>query len=97
MLGQNILVWNVRGLKMRARRAVVREFLLQERVCLLCLLETKIDVLPSAMASELMGNSFDYVCLPAAGASGGSRWPGGMHGACPRNRVAPTRCPSPSR
>jgi hypothetical protein len=56
MLGQNILVWNVRGLNMRARRAVVHEFLLQERVSLLCLLETKIDVLPSAMASELMGN-----------------------------------------
>ena len=70
MLGPNIFIWNVCGLNMRARRAVVREFLLQERVSVLCLVETKIDVLSSAMANELMGMSFDYVCLPAMGASG---------------------------
>lgn len=71
MLGHNILVWNVRGLNMRARRAVVREFLLQERVSLLCLVETKINVLSASMAAELMGTMFDYVCLPASGASWG--------------------------
>jgi len=56
---------------MRARRSVVREFLLQERVSLLCLVETKLNVLNNIMASELMGAAFDYVCLPSDGASGG--------------------------
>lgn len=37
---------------------------------MLCLVETKIDVLSSAMANELMGMSFDYVFLLAMGASG---------------------------
>ena len=56
---------------MRARRSVVREFLLQERVTVLCLVETKLDVLTASMASELMGLAFDYVLLPSIGASGG--------------------------
>lgn len=71
MLGQNIFIWNARGLNMRARRAVVREFLLQKHVSVLCLVETKLDVLLPCMASDLMGTSFDYVCLPSVGASGG--------------------------
>ena len=56
---------------MRARRSVVREFLLQERATVLCLVETKLDVLTASMASELMGLAFDYVLLPSIGASGG--------------------------
>lgn len=55
LLVKNILVWNVRGLNMRARRDVVREFVLKERVSLLCLLETKIDVLSVSMAPWLHG------------------------------------------
>jgi exonuclease III len=71
MSNGNIFIWNVRGLNMRARRAVVCEFLLQERVSALCLVETKIDVLPRATANDIMGNMFDYVLLPSLGASGG--------------------------
>ena len=56
---------------MRAHRQVVREFVLQERVSVLCLVETKIDVLSSAMAADLMGTSFDYALLPSIGTSGG--------------------------
>lgn len=58
---------------MRARRSVVREFVLQERVRVtaLCLVETKIDALSGPMATELMGAGFDYVSLPSVGASGG--------------------------
>lgn len=36
-----------------------------------CLLETKIDVLSVTWANELMGTAFDYCCVPAQGASGG--------------------------
>lgn len=56
---------------MRARRSVVRELLLQERVSVLCLVETKIDDLSLAMTNDLMGTSFDYVLLPFVGVSGG--------------------------
>lgn len=55
---------------MRARREVVCEFWSQERASVLCLVETKIDVMSLAMANELMGSSFDYVLLPSDGASG---------------------------
>ena len=66
MLSQNVFVCNVRGLNMRARRAVVRELLMQERISALCLVETKLDVLsPSLLATDL-GAGFDYVCLPSA-------------------------------
>lgn len=71
MISHNIMIWNVRGLNRRARRCVVHEFVLQERVCLLCLLETKIAALFEPWANELMGSDFDYCCVPAQGASGG--------------------------
>ena len=71
MLGQNIFTWNVRGLNSRARRDVVRSFLLQERVFVACLVETKVDVMDRVMLLDLMGAGFDYFVLPAVGASGG--------------------------
>jgi exonuclease III len=37
-------VWNVRGLNGRARRNVVREFLVQHRATVVCLQETKVSV-----------------------------------------------------
>jgi exonuclease III len=43
----------------------------QERASIACLVETKVDVMLPAMATDLMGSSFDYVCLPADGLSGG--------------------------
>lgn len=70
MLGHNIFIWNVRGLNTRALRDVVQEFLLQERVTVACLVETKLDVLLSPLSNELMGTSFDYACLPSSGALG---------------------------
>lgn len=70
MNSHNILVWNVRGLSRRARRSsVVREFVLQEHVCVLCLLETKLGVLSQAWATELMGSNFDYCVVSSEGAS----------------------------
>jgi exonuclease III len=71
MLGHNVLFWNVRGLNSRARRDVVREFLLQECSTVACLVETKVNVLSTSMVYDLMGTGFDYLCLPCVGASGG--------------------------
>lgn len=71
MLSGNVFVWNVRGLNSRARCDVVREFLLQERASVACLVETKVDVLQNNMVYDLMGTNFDYLCLPANGASDG--------------------------
>jgi hypothetical protein len=71
MIGHNLFVWNVRGLNSRARRDGVREFIAQERVSVVCLVETKLTALQPCMLSELMGVAFDYVCLPSEGAAGG--------------------------
>jgi len=49
MIGNNIFVWNVRGLNMRARRAAVH---VKERASALCLVETKIAVRWTAISKE---------------------------------------------
>jgi len=61
----------VHGLNSRARCDVVRELVLHERACVICLVETKVDVLITSMVYDLMGTYFDYLSLPAMGASGG--------------------------
>jgi exonuclease III len=71
MTMHNIFIWNVRGLNSRARRDVVREFILQQHVSVVCLVETKLDVIRSSVACDLMGSSFDYVFLPSVGVAGG--------------------------
>ena len=55
MLGQSLFIWNVHGLNSQARRDVVHQFFDQERVSVVCLVETKIDVLRPLMVSDLMG------------------------------------------
>lgn len=71
MIQHNLLVWNVRGLNSRARRSVVRELVAQERVSLLTLQETKLDVCDDALVMDLLGPGFDYFCLPADNTRGG--------------------------
>lgn len=66
----NCLVWNVRGLNDRARRNVVRDVVSQERATLVCLQETKLPNLCTALANEILGTMFDYDCLPSVGALG---------------------------
>lgn len=65
------LVWNVRGLNARARRDVVRTFVDQERVSVICLQETKLDVIDDRMVCDLLGRSFGYHYLPAHNTCGG--------------------------
>lgn len=71
MLDTKVFIWNVRGANSRARRDAVREFMSQQRASIACLVETKVTVMQPAMAIDLVGSSFDYVCLPDIGLSGG--------------------------
>jgi len=52
MLGENCLVWNVRGLNSRARRDVVRELVDNENILLLSIQETKIVDFPDALLGK---------------------------------------------
>ena len=71
MLGENCLVWNVRGLNSRARRDVVREVVDNENISLLSLQETKIVDFPDALLREICGTGFDFFFQPACGSCGG--------------------------
>ena len=64
-------MWNVRGLNGRARRNVVREFLVQHRASVVCLQETKLSAVCNVLANEILGSMFDYVFVPAVNVSGG--------------------------
>jgi exonuclease III len=50
---------------------VVREFLVQERVAVIGLQETKVAVMSQNMIYDLTGVEFDYFALPAVEARGG--------------------------
>lgn len=68
----NLLFWNVRGLNYgRARRDAVRELVDEERVSLLCLQETKLDVIDDNLIRGMLGMAFDYCYLPANHTRGG--------------------------
>lgn len=70
-LKPNCFVWNARGLNARARRNVVREFLVQHQATLVCLQETKLAAVPAPRAVEILGPLFDYDFVPAVGVAGG--------------------------
>jgi exonuclease III len=53
MTNENIMIWNVRGMNAHARRNSVREFVMQERVSILCLQETKMDVVTPTVVNEM--------------------------------------------
>lgn len=53
-------VWNVHGFNGRARRNIVREFLVQQRATVVCLQETKLSVIYNALTIETLGSLFDY-------------------------------------
>ena len=71
MLGENCLVWNVRGLNSRARRNVVRELVAHENISLFSLQETKLDTCSVSMLLDICGAGFDSVFLPASNTCGG--------------------------
>jgi hypothetical protein len=55
MDSDNILIWNVRDLNSRARRTMVVDTVAQERVSLVCIQETKLSVMDSALVISICG------------------------------------------
>lgn len=68
----NFLVWNVRGLNSPARRTAVRSLIGMHAVSVVCLQETKLSSVDSAVVSEICGATFsEFAFSPSDGASGG--------------------------
>lgn len=64
----NILVWNARGLNNKARRDYVRDTILSSKADIICLQETKLEVLSTYRLLSVCGSDFDkYLALPASG------------------------------
>jgi exonuclease III len=68
---ENILVWNARGLNARARRDALREFIVSENFSLLCIQETKFNVISAYDVMPLAGAGFDYDYQPTVDTRGG--------------------------
>jgi exonuclease III len=67
-----VLCWNVRGLNNPAKRNAVREFIASVRANLVCLQETKLDVIDHFVVMQCLGPSFDgFAYLPAVETRGG--------------------------
>jgi exonuclease III len=71
MGSKNCICWNVRGLNSGAQRDVVRELIRAERLSLVCLQETTLDVINDFDVMQILGPGFDYVYLPTLHAIGG--------------------------
>ncbi|KAM3256388.1 hypothetical protein ACQJBY_049084 [Aegilops geniculata] len=62
-----VLCWNVKGLNHPANRNAVRDFVVGAKVNLVCLQETKLDVIDPFITLQCIGPSFDgFAYLPAS-------------------------------
>ena len=67
-----IISWNVRGVNDPDRRKIIRNFIRNQRVDLVCLQETKIHEMTTAVARSLgVGRIYDWRALNAEGSAGG--------------------------
>jgi exonuclease III len=68
-----ILNWNVRGLNGAARRQVVRDMVTDHHAQIVCLQETKLEIVNDFIVCKTLGSHFagGYAFLPAEGTSGG--------------------------
>lgn len=67
-----ILCWNVRGLNSPAKKKAVREFVTSVKANLVCLQETKLDVIDPFIVMQCIGPSVDgFAYLPAHDTRGG--------------------------
>jgi exonuclease III len=67
-----ILCWNVRGLNDLAKRNAVRVFLESVSVSIVCLQETRLNVIDDFVVMQCLGSSFDgFAYLPAVETRGG--------------------------
>ncbi|OEL24169.1 hypothetical protein BAE44_0014812, partial [Dichanthelium oligosanthes] len=60
-----LLFWNVRGLNGRAHRNALRELVVAVKPSIVCLQETKLDVISPFDILQCIGTGFDYTFLPA--------------------------------
>jgi hypothetical protein len=62
---KNVLVWNVWGLHAGRHRNALHDLVMAEWVSLVCIQETKLDVIFDFDVIQLLGAGFEYVYLPA--------------------------------
>jgi exonuclease III len=69
----NILNWNPRGLNNKVRRDAVRDIMRDTHATIVCLQETKLDVVDDAIISSTLGPAFvaNYAFIPAIATRGG--------------------------
>jgi exonuclease III len=68
----NIISWNVRGLNNPSRHATVKRAVEEALASVVCVMESKLDVVNQFLVYESFGARFDgYVYLPAVGTAGG--------------------------
>ena len=67
-----ILSWNVRGANDCSKRKVIKTFIRNQRVDLICIQETKIQAMSDSIARSIgSGRFLDWKAVNAEGASGG--------------------------
>jgi exonuclease III len=64
-----IFNWNVRGLNNPARKQVVRDLIQEHHTTIVCLQETKLQLVTDVVVTETLGSKFatNHVSLPADG------------------------------
>lgn len=58
-INPELVGWNTRGLNDQAKRDAVREFLASVRANIVCLQQTKVDVIDSFFVMQCLGPVFD--------------------------------------
>lgn len=67
-----ILVWNVRGLNSSARRSAIYQVVVAANVSIVCLQETKMEVISDEVVRQCLGNKFgNFFYVPVVGTRGG--------------------------
>ena len=67
-----MLVWNVRGLNSHARQSVLCQFVQDHLISIVCIQETKVQLVSSQLIVDACGSHFsDFISIPSVGLSGG--------------------------
>ena len=68
----DLVCWNVRGLNSPAKRKALRGFVDSTRAAIVCILETKLEVVDTFVILQCMGQNYDgFTYLPASDTRGG--------------------------
>lgn len=54
----NILLWNMRGPNDKSHRDTLRSVVADSKTTVVCLQETKLDVIPQRLIYEMLGSEF---------------------------------------